>query len=93
MRTGLNVALSRAQSLAIVVGSPQWVHTRVATIRRMKLGELVLPDSGGGAVRPIGGFGCSRSNRPPAGGSRVAATSFTRQFWWLGIAFDRQDNL
>jgi predicted RecB family nuclease len=36
----LNVALSRAQSLAIVVGSPQLARTRVGSVEQMKLVNL-----------------------------------------------------
>jgi uncharacterized protein len=36
----LNVALSRAQSLAIVVGCPELARTRVRTVAQMKLVNL-----------------------------------------------------
>jgi uncharacterized protein len=36
----LNVALSRAESLAIVVGSPRLASTRVASVAQMKLVNL-----------------------------------------------------
>jgi uncharacterized protein len=36
----LNVALSRAQSLAIVVGSPEIARTRVGSVGQMKLVNL-----------------------------------------------------
>jgi len=33
----LNVAISRAQILAVIVGSPKLVRTRCSTVQRMKL--------------------------------------------------------
>jgi uncharacterized protein len=47
----LNVALSRAQSLAVVVGCPALAHTRCATVGQMKLVNLFcrVAEAGGAA--------------------------------------------